>query len=102
MAMKESTVKVLNYLKEIGDANVTAGDIAVGLGADPADEEAFKAAKRSVDGSVTAGLCRKGLAERIPAQIEVDGVYKDVKFIKLTEEGKAFIPGVTDAEPAAE
>ena len=53
-----------------------------------------------VDGIVTAGLQRKGLAERIPAEIEnADGSHKPVKFIKLTDEGYAFDP---DAEVAAE
>ena len=52
--------------------------------------------KKSVDGIVTSGLIRsKGLAERIPAQIEVTDEegnvkYKDVKFIQLTEAGNAY------------
>lgn len=91
MAMSEKTVKVLEYLKKIEDANVTAGDIAAAL-----DME-----KKSVDGIVTSGLQRKGLAERVPAEIELeDGTHKPVKFIKLTEDGKKFVPGVDDAEEA--
>ena len=91
MAMSEKTATVLNYLKGIEDANVTSADIAEALGME----------KKSVDGIVTSGLQRKGLAERIPAEIELeDGSHKPVKFIKLTEAGKVFVPGVDDVEPA--
>ena len=91
MAMSEKTQVVLNYLKGINGANVTSADIADALGLE----------KKSVDGIVTSGLQRKGLAERIPAEIELeDGTHKAVKFIRLTAEGMDFVPGVTDAEPA--
>jgi hypothetical protein len=75
----------MNYLKEIGDTNVTAAEIAEALGM----------ATKSVDGVVTAGLQRKGLTERVQANIEVvdeDGnpKIKPVKFIKLTDAGKAY------------
>jgi Mn-dependent DtxR family transcriptional regulator len=90
MAMSEKTAKVLNYLKGIKDANVTSADIADALGME----------KKSVDGIVTSGLQRKGLAERIPAEIELeDGTHKQVKFIKLTAAGVEFTPGVDDVEP---
>ena len=96
MAMSEKTVKVLNYLKEINGENVTAADISAALGG---DETGFS--KKSVDGIVTSGLQRKGLAERVPAEIELpDGTHKSVKFIHLTEAGKAFVPGVDDVEAA--
>lgn len=94
-AVSEKSLTVLNYLKEIGDANVTAADIAAALGME----------KKSVDGIVTSGLQRKGLTERVPAQIEVteDGVtkFKDVKFIKLTAEGQAYDHEAALAEDAA-
>ena len=91
MAMSDKTRQVLNYLKGLDKSdNVTSADIA----------EALDIPKKSVDGIVTAGLQRKGLAERIPAEIEnADGSHKPVKFIKLTDEGYAFDP---DAEVAAE
>jgi Mn-dependent DtxR family transcriptional regulator len=93
MAMSEKTATVLNYLKGIDGANVTSADIAEALGME----------KKSVDGIVTSGLQRKGLAERIPAEIALeDGTHKQVKFIKLTADGMNFVPGVTDAEPTAE
>lgn len=85
-AVSEKSLTVLNYLKEIGDTNVTAADIAAAV-----DMEV-----KTVNGVVTSGLVRgKGLAERIPAQIEVEDeegnkTVKDVKFIKLTDAGKAY------------
>lgn len=89
MAMSEKTAKVLNYLKEIGDANVTSADIASAL-----DME-----KKSIDGIVTSGLQRKGLAERIPAEIQLeDGTHKGVKFIKLTPAGQEFDPAAEVTE----
>ncbi len=95
-AVSEKSLVVLNYLKEIGDANVTAQDIATAL-----DME-----KKSVDGIVTSGLQRKGLTERVPAQIEIEDEegntkYKDVKFIKLTDAGKAYDHEAAKAEDAA-
>lgn len=92
--MSEKTVKVLNYLKEINGANVTSADIA----------EALQMDKKSVDGVVTSGLQRKGLAERVPAEIELeDGTHKSIKLIRLTAAGKEFTPGVDDVDaPKAE
>ena len=94
-AVSEKSLSVLNYLKEVGDANVTAQDIADALGMEV----------KSVNGIVTAGLQRKGLSERIPAQIEVtdeDGntKFKDVKFIKLTDAGKVYDHEAAQAEDA--
>ena len=95
MAMSEKTATVLNYLKEINGENVTAADISEALGG---EEAGFS--KKSVDGIVTSGLQRKGLAERIPAEIQLeDGTHKPVKFIKLTAAGMEFNP---DEEAKAE
>ena len=81
VAVSEKSLIVLDYLKANQDANVTAADIAAAL-----DME-----KKSVDGIVTSGLQRKGYAERIPAEIELeDGSHKTVKFIKATAEGLAY------------
>lgn len=96
-AVSEKSLIVLNYLKGIGDQNVTAADIAAAL-----DMEV-----KTVNGVVTAGLARgKKLAERVPAQIEVtdeegNTVVKDVKFIKLTEKGKNYDHEAALAEDAA-
>lgn len=89
MAMKENSKKVLNYLKEIAGADVTAADVAETLGLE----------KRQVDGIFTSALARKGLGVRVPAEIELDdGSHKAVKFLKLTDAGMAFDP---DAEVEA-
>jgi Mn-dependent DtxR family transcriptional regulator len=95
MAMSDKTKTVLNYLKEANGANLTAADIA----------EAVGFPKKSVDGIVTSGLQRKGLAYREPAEIEVTNEegkveHKQVKFIKLTDEGMNFTPGVDDVDAA--
>lgn len=88
MAMKENSVKVLNYLKEINGADVTSGDVADALGLE----------KRSVDGIFTSAIQRKGLGIRVPAEVELeDGTHKAVKFLKLTDAGMAFDP-TADAE----
>lgn len=97
VAVSEKSKIVLDYLKSIGDQNVTAADIAEAVGME----------KKSVDGIVTSGLIRnKGLAERIPAQIEVtddegNAKYKDVKFIKLTEAGQNYDHEAALAQDAA-
>ena len=92
MAMSDKTRQVLDYLKGLDKSdNVTSADIA----------EALDIPKKSVDGIVTAGLQRKGLAERIPAEIEnADGSHKPVKFIKLTAEGESFDPDAPEPEKA--
>ena len=88
MAMKENSVKVLNYLKEVNGQQVTAADVAEALGLE----------KRSVDGIFTSAIQRKGLGIRTPAEIELDdGTHKAVKFLSLTAEGMNFDPEA-DAE----
>ncbi len=86
MAMKENSRNVLNYLKQINGADVTAADVADALGLE----------KRQVDGIFTSALQRKGLGVRVPAEVELDdGSHKQVKFLRLTDAGMAFDP---DAE----
>lgn len=84
MALKENSLKVLEYVRAHDGENMTAADIAEGTGLEV----------RSVNGIVTSAFQKKGLMVRTPAQIKVeeDGQekYKDVKFISLTEAGKAF------------
>ena len=88
MAMKESSKKVINYLKEVNGQQVTAADVAEALGLE----------KRSVDGIFTSAIQRKGLGVRTPAEIELDdGTHKAVKFLSLTAEGMNFDPDA-DAE----
>lgn len=89
MAMKENSKKVLNYLKGINGADVTAADVAEALGLE----------KRSVDGIFTSALQRKGYGVRVPAEIELeDGTHKAVKFLQLTPAGMSFDPDAEDAE----
>lgn len=80
-ALKDNSLKVLNYLKSIGDENVTAADIGAALGF----------TTKSTDAIVTMGLGKKGLAKRVSAEIQLeDGTHKPVNFIKLTPEGKDY------------
>lgn len=86
MALKENSRKVLEFVKANDGKDITAADIAEGTGLDV----------RVVNGIVTSAFQRKNYMERIPAEIELsDGSHKAVKFIRLTEDGKAFDP---DAE----
>ena len=91
MALSTNTIAILNYLKTMKDQDVTAADVAAALGLD----------KKTVEGGFTAGIQRKGLGIRVPAEVELeDGTHKDVKFLKLTDAGLAFDPNavVVDAE----
>lgn len=88
MAMKENSAKVLNYLKEIGDAQVTSADVAEALGLE----------KRQVDGIFTSAIQKKGYGVRIPAEIELeDGTHKNIKFLQLTDAGYALDPTADEA-----
>lgn len=83
MAISENSKKVLNYLKEINNADVTAADVATALGLE----------KRSVDGIFTSAIQRKGLGVRQEAEVEnADGTHTKVKFLKLTDQGFSFDP----------
>lgn len=85
--LSENSRKVFEYVKGINGADVTADDIAsaTGLGV------------RQVNGIVTSAFQKKGIMERIPAEIEVTEpdrgtIHKAVKFIKLTAAGETFDP----------
>ena len=87
--LKPNSKLVYDYVKENGGSNITAADIAEGTGLEV----------RQVNGIVTSAFQRKGLMERVPAEIELeDGSHKAVKFVRLTDEGKSFDPTATDAE----
>ena len=88
--LKPTTKTVYEFVKANNGKNITAADIAEGTGLET----------KQVNGIVTSAFQRKGLMERVPAEIELtDGSHKSVKFIKLTEAGLAFDP---DAEDKAE
>ena len=85
--LKPNSRTVYEFVKANDGKNITAADIAEGTGLDT----------KQVNGIVTSAFQRKGLMERIPAEIEMeDGSHKAVKFIKLTEAGKEFDPNATD------
>lgn len=84
--LSENSRKVFDYMISIGDTDVTANDIAEALGLPP----------RSVNGIITQAFQKKGLMERVPAEVEnPDGTHRGVKLIKLTEAGRSLNP---DAE----
>lgn len=90
MALGTNSRKVFDYVKSMDGQNITAADIAEGTGL----------GVKTVNGSVTSAFQKKGLMERVPAEIELeDGTHKPVKFIRLTDAGKKFDP---DAEPEKE
>jgi autonomous glycyl radical cofactor GrcA len=93
VAVSEKSLIVLNYLKEIDGARVTAEDIAKAVGMNT----------RSVNGIITSGLIKnKGLVVRVPAEIEVEGgLHKPVNFIELTDAGRAYDHEAAQAQDAA-
>lgn len=89
MAMKPNTRIVLDYVKEHDGENMIAADIAEGTGL----------TVKSVNGIVTSAFVKKGLMERVPAEIELeDGTHKAVKFIRITEAGKKFNPDAVESD----
>lgn len=92
--MKQNSIDVFNYVKDHADQNVTANDIAEELGLSP----------RSVNAIITSVFTRHKdedkniipLMERVQAEIldSDTGLHKPVKFIKLTDEGRAFEPAL--------
>ena len=87
--LKENAKTVFTYVKEHSGEDFTAADIAAATGLEV----------RSVNGIVTSAFQRKGLMERVPAEVELaDGTHKQVKFIRLTDAGAAFDPDAPDAE----
>lgn len=95
MALKENSRLVYDFVKAHDGEDFTAKDIA----------EAVGLSDRSVNGIITAAFQRHKDAEkneiplmvRVPAEIEdpETGLHKTVKFIQLTDAGRAFDP---DAE----
>ena len=82
-ALKPNSKLVFDYVKAHDGENFVAADIAEATGLEV----------KQVNGIVTSAFQRKGLMERVPAEIELeDGSHKAVKFIRLTDEGRAFDP----------
>lgn len=81
----ENSKTVLDYLKANDGKDLTAKAIAEATGLN----------SRQVNGVVTA-FAKKGMMERIEAEIEnAEGTHDKVKFIRLTDEGRAFDPEAT-------
>ena len=95
--LKENARKVFDYVKEMEGQNIIAADIAKATGLEPKSvngiiTSAFQRHTVVVDGEKVA----QPLMERVLAEIKLeDGTHKAVKFIRLTDAGKAFDP---DAE----
>lgn len=81
MALKENSRKVYDYVVAHDGEDFTAADIAAALGLEV----------KSVNGIVTAAFQRKGLMKR--EEVAITG--GTVKYVRLTDEGRAFNP---DAE----
>lgn len=87
MALKENSKKIYYFVKEHEAENITAQDIADGTGLNV----------KQVNGSVTSAFQRKDLMFREEAEVQMeDGSHKKVKFIKLTDAGRAFDPEATE------
>lgn len=85
MAMKETSKKVFNFLKESAGDDLTLNDIAASLDSNP----------KSVNGCLV-GMQKKGLVIREEAEVmSADGKPVKVKYIRLTEAAATFDP---DAE----
>ena len=85
--MSENSRKVYDYVKSVDGQNITAADIAEATGLEI----------RSVNGVVTSAFQKKGLMERVPAEIEMaDGSHTAVKFIRLTDAGREFNPDMQE------
>lgn len=81
MALKENSKIVFKYVQSMEGQNITAADIAAATGLEV----------KSVNGIVTSAFQKKGLMERIPAEVELeDGTHRAVKFIRLTDAGREF------------
>lgn len=79
--LKPNSKLVLDYVKANDGKDLTAADIAEGTNLEV----------RVVNGIVTSAFQKKGLMERIPAEIELeDGTHKAIKLIRLTDAGRAF------------
>ena len=87
--LKPNSKLVYDYVKAHDGENFTASDIANATGL----------STKQVNGSITSAFQKKGLMERVPAEIEnEDGTHKSVKFIRLTDQGREFDPEAEDAK----
>ena len=89
MKLKENSKMVYDYVKAHEDDDITANDIADAIGLTSRQVNgiitmAFQRHKEEIDGEKV----EVPLMKRVPAEVELDdGTHKQVKLIKLTEEG---------------
>ena len=98
--MKIDSANVFEYVKAHEEENVTAKDIAAALELDPKKVNgiitaAFQRHREEVDGEKVI----VPLMERVEGELEIETEdekikHETVKFIKLTEAGRAFVPEV--------
>lgn len=82
----ENSLKVLEYLQANDGKNMTAADIAEGLGI----------SVRSVNGCITS-FVKKELMVRVEATMEnEDQTTKTIKLIELTDKGRSFDPNAVE------
>ena len=96
MKLKENSRIVYDFVKAHEDENITAKDIAEATGLN----------SRQVNGIITMAFQRHKdedknevpLMVRVPAEIEdpATGLHKAIKFIQLTDAGRAFDPDAED------
>lgn len=85
-ALKPNSIAVFNYVKD-HNGDCTAADIAEATGLEV----------KQVNGIITSAFQRKGLMERVPAEIKLeDGTHKGIKLIRLTAEGEVFDPNAAE------
>ena len=86
--LKPNSRTVFEFVKaNQGKREITAADIAEGTGLET----------KQVNGIVTSAFQKKGLMERIPAEMELaDGSHKAIKLIRLTEAGMSFDPDAVE------
>ena len=86
MALKPNAQRIWDFINDNDGADFTAADIA----------EALDIEIKSVNGTLTSAFQKKGYIVREEGEIELaDGSHKKVKFIRLTDAGRAWTP---DAE----
>lgn len=98
-AISEKSLPVFEYLKAHDGEELTASDIAIGMGmCDADDKDAVTAATKSVNAVITSGIIgtgankeTKGYAKRVEATITLeDGTIKPIKLVELTDKGRAY------------
>lgn len=90
--ISENSLKILEFLKQNNDKNMTAQDIADALGMP----------KKTVDGAFTSAIQRKDKGFRVEKEVEMpDGLHKIVKFLHLNDDGMNYDPVAEEAAKAA-